>query len=374
MKTYLPILLACLTLLAAATLEAQSHTSVPLRLAQTIPLPNVEGYLDHMSVDLKRQRLFIPAEHQKSIEVLDLRLGRVIHTIKGFGGYPRKTVYIPYSDQIWVDDGDGTCKAFDGDSYQLVKTVPLSGVDKGSKMIPDNGAYDPATHLFYVAVTEDALAYASAKAVTKGSIGIVDSMTGKYMGAIPVNGTDPAGIAIEPLKPRMFVILGDTGQVAVLDREKRALLATWPITGGPQPHTVTLDAVHHRLFVGSRIQPGHLFQPGKMVVMDSDTGRVIQALDSVGGADEIIYDPASRRIYLAGTTGIVDVFQQVDANHYELLGEVPTGALSKTALLVPELKRFYVAVPKHVILTPPIPQSQEATIEESKILVFDVLP
>ena len=42
----------------------------------------------------------------------------------------------------------------------------------------------------------------------------------------------------------MLDVIGDTSQVAVIDREKPASLTTWPIAGGPHPHTVTLDAAH----------------------------------------------------------------------------------------------------------------------------------
>jgi hypothetical protein len=38
------------------------------------------------------------------------------------------------------------------------------------------------------------------------------------------------------------------------------------------------------------------------------------------------------------------------------------------------MQRFFVAVPKHIILTPPIPESKEASIEDAKILVYEVLP
>jgi hypothetical protein len=108
--------------------------------------------------------------------------------------------------------------------------------------------------------------------------------------------------------------------------------------------------------------------------MDADTGKVIDALDTEGGADEVEYDAASKRVYLTGTTGAVDVFQQIDPDHYERLGLVPSGAIAKTSLLVREMQRFYVAVPKHVILTPPLPESKEATIEDAKILVYEVMP
>jgi len=343
-----------------------------MRLIQTIPLPNIEGYFDHMAVDVKGQRLFVTGEYQRTLEVVDLRTGKVIRSITGFGGDPRKAIYLPQSNEIWVDDGDATCKAFSGDTYELIKNIPLSGhdLDADSRRIPDNGAYDPVAQLFYLGDRADGLK----KEGIKGSIEIVDLKNGKYVGSIETEGQNPAGLALDPASSKLYAVMGDTSQVVVIDRERRAVIATWPITGGPEPHAVALDAAHHRLLIGSRVKRGHLYKPGKLIVMDSDTGKVIDAIDTEGGVDEVVYDVPSKRVYYTGTTGYIDVFKQVDADHYQRLGMAPTGAIAKTSLFVPELKRFYVAVPKHVILTPPIPESKEATIEEAKILVFEVLP
>jgi DNA-binding beta-propeller fold protein YncE len=351
---------------------AQAQTKEPMRLIQTIPLPNIEGYFDHMAADVKGQRLFVTGEYKRTLEVVDLRTGKVIRSITGFGGDPRKAIYLPQSNEIWVDDGDATCKAFSGDTYELIKNIPLSGhdLDADSRRIPDNGAYDPVTQLFYLGDRADGLK----KEGIKGSIEIVDLKNGKYVGSIETEGKNPAGLALDPTSPKLYAVMGDTSQVVVIDREKKTVIATWPITGGPEPHAVALDAAHHRLLIGSRVKRGHLYKPGKLVVMDSDTGKVIDAIDTEGGVDEVVYDVPSKRVYYTGTTGYIDVFKQVDADHYERLGKAPTGAIAKTSLLVPELKRFYVAVPKHVILTPPIPESKEATIEEAKIMVFEVLP
>jgi len=98
---------------------------------------------------------------------------------------------------------------------------------------------------------------------------------------------------------------------------------------------------------------GHQYEPGKLVIMNTETGKVVQVLDSVGGADDIEFDSVAGRIYIVGTTGTVGVFKELDADHFELLGKVPTGALAKSGLWVPELKRFYSAVPRHYVLTPP---------------------
>jgi DNA-binding beta-propeller fold protein YncE len=357
--------------LSQAQTGTPTETKAPLRLVQTIPLPNVEGYFDHMAVDIKGQRLFIPGEHQRTIEVVDLRTGKDIRTITGFGGDPRKTIYLPQTNEIWVDDGDATVKVFSGETYELVKNIPLSGhdLDKDSRRVPDNGVYDPATGLFYLGDRADGLK----KEGIKGSIEIVDTKSGKFVGSIEVDGLNPAGLALDPNSPKMYVVTGDTSNVIVIDREKRTVLATWPITGGPEPHAVAFDGAHHRLLIGSRVKRSHIYKPGKLVVMDSDTGKVIDAIDTEGGVDEVEYEPASRRVYYTGTTGFVEVFKQIDADHYERLGRVPTGPIAKTSLLVPEMKRFYAAIPKHIILVPPIPQSKEVTVEDAKILVYEIV-
>src|SRR5580692_293121 len=361
MKTGLAILFASLMAFAA---PAGAQTEPMPKLIGYIPLPDLEGWMDHLAADPKGQRLFVPGEHKKSIEVVDLRAGKVIHTITGFDGNPRKTIYLPDTNQIWVDDGNSV-KSFSAETYALLKNIPFD-LDPSSKLIPDNGAFDPVSRQFYVTITADAN---SATATVKGSVEIIDTKTGTRAGNIKLDGTDPSGIAFDAATPRMFVILGDTAQVQVIDRDKRAIIATWEITGGTAPHTVAIDTAHHRLFVGARVKPGHLFKPGKMVVMNTDTGKVVAALDTEGGADEIQYDAASQRVYFTGTTGHVDVFKQVDADTYQHLGKLITAADAKTSLLVPELKRFYVAVPKRNVAIPP---TRDVITEDAELLVFEV--
>ena len=211
-----------LTLWMALVPSAYAQTEPPAKLVGYITLPDLEGWMDHMAVDVKTQRLFVPAEQKKAMEIVDLAAGKVIHTITGFDGAPRKTVYLADTNQIWVDDG-GSVKSFDASSYQLLKNIPFD-LDKSAKLIPDNGNFDPKSGLFYVTITADAN---SATATVKGSVEIVDTKTGARVGNIKLDGTDPSGIAFDAATPRMFVILGDTAQVQVIDRDKRAIIATW---------------------------------------------------------------------------------------------------------------------------------------------------
>jgi len=372
MKTSVAMLSAvCAVLVSTAPAQSVPLQTMSglLRLVQTSPLPT-EGYMDHMAVDLKGQRLFISGEANKSIVVVDLKTGNVIKEIKGLGGPPRKPFYLADSNELWVDLGDNTVVGISGTTYEVAKVVELTGGKGAAKRTPDNAAYDPAKHIYYAAIV-------TGNGNTDGTIEIVDTKNAKLLGSIKMNGNDPGGLSIEPTGKRLYVAMGDVvdgdSHVKVIDLEKRAVVAEWPITSGPAPHASGLDAAHHRLFVGSRVKGGHRYEPGRLVVMDTDTGKVVQALDSVGGADEVIYDPPTGRIYFVGTTGTLAVFKQDDPDHYHMLGKVPTGAIAKTGIWVPELKKLYIAVPKHIVQTPPYGANDYIT-EEARLMTFEYLP
>jgi hypothetical protein len=366
MKKFLAIvaLVGPFALMVQAQSKSQrpmEHMSGILRLVETIPLPG-EGYMDHLTADVKGQRLFIAGEAAKSLLVVDLREGKVIHETRALAAMPKKPIYVADANEVWATLTDSSVIAISGTTYEVTKTVKLAGYGDPNRGA-DNGAYDPTTHLFYAAVEVfDDFEGSGNHGAANASIEVVDTRTAKLVGSIRLPGGDPAGVTIDPAAKKLYVAMGDVvkgeSHVEVIDLEKRAIAAEWPISGGPVPHAAGLDAAHHRLFVGSRMKPhtgeiggGHQYEPGKLVVIDTDTGKVVQVLDSVGGADDLQYDAATSRVYFVGTTGTVAVFKEMDPDHFRLLGKVPTGAISKTGLWVPELKRFYSAVPKHYVLT-----------------------
>src|SRR5262245_34630750 len=100
MRHCLRLLLLALMLLTS-TVYAQE--GAPLRLVQTVPLPHVEGRMDHMAVDLQAQRLFVAALGNNTLEVLDLQAGTHLHTITGLHepqGVCSLTISIPLCSLI----------------------------------------------------------------------------------------------------------------------------------------------------------------------------------------------------------------------------------------------------------------------------------
>jgi DNA-binding beta-propeller fold protein YncE len=348
------------------------HMSGLLRLVETIPLPT-EGYMDHLSYDLKNQHLFLSAENNKEIVVVDMKAGKVIHETK-VGGNPRKPFFDPTTNELWVDLGDNTVVALNGATFEVVKTIELTGGKNASGRDPDNAAFDAAKGLYYVAVRT------RNEGSKEGSIEIVDTKTAKLIGSIKMEGQEPAGIVLDPAANRLYAGMGDVvngeSVVKVVDIAKRAIVAEWSTAGGPQPHVAGLDAAHHRLFMGSRLGGGHNVDPGKLVIINTDTGKVVQTLDATGGGDEIFFDAPSKRVYFSGSTGTLAVFHEDDPDHFQLLGKVPTGAIAKSGIWIPELKRYYAAVPKHFVQLMPTTQYgiRDWITEEAHLMVFEEIP
>jgi DNA-binding beta-propeller fold protein YncE len=328
----------CLTLIAAFAIPAHSQAPAPLRLIQTIPLPGISGALDHMGIDVKRQRLFVPAETHHTVSVLDLKTGTRIHMI-GEVTWPSTVAYHPESDEVVVTDReDGSIKFFRADNYELVKTVKLD-IGKG----PDNATYDPATQIFY------SVSGGRKVGIPYTLIAIINTATKEHMGDIRVESANVQAMPIEPGTgpKKMYAALKDKNQVAVIDIEKRAVIATWPTSPECQaPNSAAVDSAHHRLFLGCRMWAAQdqQWQGGRMIVMDTDTGKMVAKYDAGGGADEMFFDVPSQRIYQQGYEGIADVWKEIDPDHYQALGHIQGGFHGKTSLLVPELKRYYVAV------------------------------
>jgi hypothetical protein len=144
-------------------------------------------------------------------------------------------------------------------------------------------------------------------------------------------------MALDMWRPRMYVNDRAQNRITVIDRWKNAVVASWPVTMGQNNVAMGLDEAHQRLFVGCR--------SGHVVVFDTNTGKELQALPITKGIDDLEYDAISKRLYAVGG-GVIDVFEEVDADHFRPLGSVATGAEAKTARLVPAINRYFVAVPQ----------------------------
>jgi DNA-binding beta-propeller fold protein YncE len=323
---------------AAMAMNARGQENAPLKLIQTFDLtPDVKGNFDHFAIDLKGSRLFATPEEYKAVLVFDVKTGKLIHKIAGIEK-PHAVLYREDLNRLYVTDGEaGDLKIFDSTTYKLLSTVKLLED-------ADSIGYDPATKYLYIDNGGGDVHQ------TYSMMSVVDTTAGKKLADIKIDGDTLEAMALEKGSSRIYVNNKAKKQVDVIDREKRELTASWPLTKCKVNVAMALDEANHRLFIACR--------DSQIVVIDTQSGKEITALPITKGVDDMVYDPASKRIY-AACDGDADVYEQSDAGSYKLLGKVPTGPVGRTALLVPDLKKYFVAVPQHGTAS-------------AKVLVFEI--
>jgi DNA-binding beta-propeller fold protein YncE len=310
--TYLAIVL-CST--GIITVAAQSK--VPLKLKQTIPLPGVQGRIDHFAFDPAGERLFVCALGNNTAEVLDLHNGQRIHSITGLGA-PQGIAYIPELDRIFVaNDKGGIGKIYDGKSFQPVGELSF-------KDDADNIRYDEATKKIYIGFGS-------------GGIAIVSAPDGKQIGSIKLSA-HPEAFALEKQGKRIFVNVPNARHVAVIDREKGEVINKWGTDLALANFPMALDEANHRLFVGCRL-------PSRLVVLNTDSGDVVAKIDISSDSDDVFYDNKRHRIYAICGSGKIDIIEQTNPKTYKALTKVDTANGARTGLFVPERDTLFVAVP-----------------------------
>ncbi len=324
-----------------ASFPAPAGVAIPLKFESSMALPGFSGDFDHFAVDEKGGRFFLAGEDHKTVEVFDLKANRRIKSITGFGA-PHAIVYLPESDRILVTDGDkGFLRILRGKDYSEEAHVEgLAGAD--------SACLDAATQTFYV------ITGGKDVPLDHSFVVAIDLHTNEKVGELRIESNHVEGLALERSSSRMFINLTDKHAVAVVDRKAMKEIARWPIGVQADNSPMAYDEPHRRLLIVCR-------KPGMLLVMDSDSGKVITLIPAAERSDDIAFDAASGRIYVPGGDGRIFVFKRNAPDRYELLAKVASEPGAKTCLLVPSLARFYVAV------------SPGETKAAAKVLIYRVL-
>jgi hypothetical protein len=348
--------MCCVGLLAAPFVPAYGQGKATLQLVQTIPLPGVHGRLDHMAIDLEKKRLFVAAVANGTLEVLDLSAGKVINSLTDMKDTQDALFLGGHFNKLYVSSLDGTLRIFQGETFRLVQALKL-------EPDPNRLLYDPMTDLIYFGYGGQNAGFDAYERV-----GIMQAKRGAQSDQFVADMIAPtyrpghlAELAMED-DSKLLVCDSRADLIFQFDSRKRELLKSWPARGDGAAD-MSLDRAHHRLFVGTRIPP-------EMTVYDSLSGKEIASLPGPETMDGVYYDLRLKRVYMSGgrwygtpqaSPGWVYVYQQKDADHYELISKIMTRPGSGTSLFVASLNRLYVA-------------SQAIENQEAAILVFEPLP
>jgi DNA-binding beta-propeller fold protein YncE len=309
---------AVVSALAVAVVVLQSASAQePLAMVRTIDLPRVEGRIDHLAFDAVKQRIFVAALGNNTVEVLDLKAGAHVKSLPGFRE-PQGIAVVPDAKIVAVANGQGEgVQLVNGEDYRLGAMIRL-GDDS------DNVRYDASSKRLFVGYGSGALA-----AINPGDATVV--------GEVKLAG-HPESFQLERSGSRVFVNVPTADHIAVVDRGSMKLVATWPVSTAKSNFPMALDEANHRVFIGCR-------RPAKALVFDTSTGKEISSFDIVGDTDDLFYDAARKRLYISGGEGYVDVIQDQGGSRFSRVAHIATAAGARTSLFVPDQNRLYLAVP-----------------------------
>jgi len=306
---------AAVLLGALGTAEAAGPS---LELVEKIVLKGKKGKMDHLVVDSKGQRLFLANKVNDTVDIVDLKAGKMIQQIPGQAG-AQGLAYAPDLNRLYVALGTGGfCNIFNAKTFKLLKTVKF--MDDA-----DNVRYNPRTHLVYVAHAEKGL-------------GVIDGKTMELKTDIQLPGSAEA-FQLEAGRPRMYLCSPSPNEVVVIDTDKNKVVKRYPVKKAGGNHPLAVDEPNHRLFVGCRKKP-------MLVVVDSESGDEITSVDIPLDVDDLFFDAKRKQIYASCGEGYLAVIKQLGPDRYRLVEKIKTAKDARTSFFDPRKGRLYLAVPK----------------------------
>ena len=297
-----------------STSGSAQTSSPPLVLEGKIPLGEISGRLDHLGIDLKRQRLFVAELGNDSLGVVDLAAGKTMRTITGLSE-PQGVAYVLSTDNVYVaNGGDGSVRLFGGDDL-----APIGRVELGSDA--DNVRVDPQSSRVLVGYG-------------KGALALIDPATRAKVADFRLKA-HPEGFQIDETGTRVFVNVPNAREIDVIDLAAKAnrSLST---QGAGSNFPMAVDRTGHRVLSVFR-------SPAILMTLSNPEGLVVAKVPTCGDADDVFVDAKRRRVYVSCGEGVVDVLDET-ASGYQQLSRVPTVSGARTSLFVPELDRLFVAV------------------------------
>lgn len=313
-------LLLTWALLAAILPLARAETTGALHLLGRYQVGGTGGY-DYIRFDGSTHRLYVA--HGTRVEVLDGDTGRRVGEISPTNGVHGIALAPEFGHGFTSNGLDRSVTMFDVHSLATLKVIKYTGVK------PDALEYDPDTKRVYVA---------NGDAKLGGDLTVINAADGAITDTIDLGGK-LEGMAFDG-RGHLFVAAEDRSMVHVVDTHAGRKIATWPLAPGTEPTGVAIDAEHHRLFFACA--------NNLLVVLDSDSGKVV-ATPAIGAdPDGAAFDRESGRIYTSNREGTLTVIRAAATDRYEVEQTVTTEPGARTITLDAATHRVFLPTAKFV--------------------------
>lgn len=284
------------------TVQASSSGS-GYHLIKTVQLGAAPGggeYFDYITVDPTEHRVYVA--HGSEVKVLDGDNFSVVGTIIGFKRC-HGVALLPALGKGFITDGDSSDVAvFDMKSLKvtrLIKTYPDA----------DGIVYDPASKLLF-AFNGD----------SKNS-SVIDPEKEAVVKTIDMGGGPEQAVADG--QGMVYDNNEEANDIVVIDTRALAVKARWPVAPAGEPVAMAMDREHRRLFSAGR-------DPQMLLMIDADSGKILQSFPISAGVDTTIYDSETGMVFCSTRQGLIHVFHVDSPDRLTALDTIKTQYGAKT--------------------------------------------
>jgi DNA-binding beta-propeller fold protein YncE len=257
-------------------------------------------YFDYITVDSSARRIYL--SHGTEINVLDADSGALISNITGLTQDHGVAIATEFGRGFITDGGQGKVVIFD---LKSLKVVGEAKADKDA----DSIVYDPVSKRVF-AMNGD-----------PHSCTVIDAKSGTVVGTIDMGGGPE--FAVADGKGTVYVNIEDKNELVSIDSQTLKIKSRWPLAPAGTPTALAIDLQHRRLFSAGR-------NPQQLVVLDADSGKVIQSFPISAGVDAAAYDPGTGLIFASTGEGMIHIFHQDSPDKYSEVEAVKTEFGAKT--------------------------------------------
>jgi YVTN family beta-propeller protein len=299
---------------ACRAAESADRREGALEKESAIPLGDIRGRIDHLAIDVPRQRLYVAELGNDTVGVVDLQERKTIRTLTGLKE-PQGIAYVPASDTVYVANaGDGSVRLFRGADSTPAGQIAL-GSDADNVRVNEDGSR------VFVGFGDGALA-------------VIDATTQRKIEEIPLKA-HPESFRLERSGPRIFVNVPDAHAITVVDRASNKEIASWQTGNLRANFPLALDDSGHVLAV--------FRHPAKIGVFQAKDGRLLSSFDTCGDSDDVFIDAKRHRLYVICGEGFIDTFAQ-DGDVFRRIARLTTVGGARTGFFSPDTDRLYLAV------------------------------
>jgi DNA-binding beta-propeller fold protein YncE len=305
------VFVALAAICACGARNPAQATDAPLALEKMIPLPGVQGRIDHLAYDPKGRRLFIAELGNGSVEVIDLATGKSLARLSRLHE-PQGVAWLDRTRELAVASADGTVRFYGGDRFQPTATLIVGDDADDLRVDPRSGAL--------------IVGYGG------GALAMIDPVRHQVVRRLPL-AAHPEGFQLD--SDTVYVNLPDNGSIVMGRPASGTVTARWSTGLRRLNFPMALDSVRHTLAVAFRL-------PARLMLMNTPSGTVRQVLSTCGDSDDLFFDPKRALLEVICGSGEIDVYRH-SASDYALIARVPSRAGARTGLFVPQEDRLYVA-------------------------------